>query len=167
MSMIGNFLRVTPAELTSFLNDSSLLEENVYEEESENGNPNLTDIDKSWDGILYLLTGETMHSGYTHPLAKVIFSEQLIDEEQDMGYGPAHYLTAEQVAEINLALKDISTEVLKQRFDPEKMMELEIYPTIWDERDGAFDYLNHYFKDVQQVFAEAVNKGQAIITFIN
>lgn len=167
MSMIGNFLRVSTVQLESFLKDSSLLEELVYEDESENGNPNLTDIDKSWDGILYLLTGETMRDGYTQPLAKVLFSEEFVDEDQDMGYGPAHYLTAAQVTELNEQLKNISPEILKQRFNAEKMTELEIYPTIWDEGEGAFDYLSDYFKDVQEVYATAADKGEAIITFIN
>ncbi len=53
MSMIGNLLRVTKAELEEYLKDSSLLEKSIYDEETDDENPNLVDIDKSWDGIVF------------------------------------------------------------------------------------------------------------------
>jgi Domain of unknown function (DUF1877) len=164
MSMIANLLRVTKADLDAYLNDSSLLEESVYNDEVEN--PNLVDMDKSWDGILFLLTGQNF-ANTEHPLAKVLFSGQLIDEEQDLGYGPAHYLTPEQVVELNAQIANISIADLKQKYDPKKMNEIEVYPSIWDEGDEAFDYLAQYFKDLQQVCAEAAKNGEAAITFVN
>src|SRR6478609_11842389 len=100
MSMIGHLLRVTKPELDEYLKDSSLLESSIYDEETDEENPNLVDLDKSWDGILFLLTGQNVVNT-DHPLAKVLFSGQLIDEEQDLGYGPAHYLTPEQVKDLN------------------------------------------------------------------
>jgi hypothetical protein len=164
MSMIANLLRVTKADLDAYLNDSSLLEESVYNDEVEN--PNLVDLDKSWDGILFLLTGQNV-ANTEHPLAKVLFSGQLIDEEQDLGYGPAHYLTPEQVVELNAQIANISIVDLKQKYDPKKMNEIEVYPSIWDEGDEAFDYLAQYFKDLQQVYADAAKNGEAVITFVN
>jgi hypothetical protein len=164
MSMIANLLRVTKADLDAYLNDSSLLEESVYNDEVEN--PNLVDMDKSWDGILFLLTGQNF-ANTEHPLAKVLFSGQLIDEEQDLGYGPAHYLTPEQVVELNAQIANISIVDLKQKYDPKKMNEIEVYPSIWDEGDEAFDYLAQYFKDLQQVYADAAKNGEAVITFVN
>jgi hypothetical protein len=164
MSMIANLLRVTKADLDAYLNDSSLLEESVYNDEVDN--PNLVDLDKSWDGILFLLTGQNV-ANTEHPLAKVLFSGQLIDEEQDLGYGPAHYLTPEQVVELNAQIANISIADLKQKYDPKKMNEIEVYPSIWDEGDEAFDYLAQYFKDLQQVYADAAKNGEAVITFVN
>ncbi|MGG9963528.1 YfbM family protein [Ferruginibacter sp. SUN106] len=165
--MIGNLLRVTKTDLEAYLKDSSLLESSIYDEETDDENPNLTDIDKSWDGILFLLTGQNV-ANTDHPLAKVLFSGQIIDEEQDLGYGPAHYLTPEQVADLNDQLSKITTAELKQKYDPEKMEAIEVYPSIWtEEGDGAFEYLSEYFKTVQEVYSEAAKNGEAIITFIN
>lgn len=164
MSMIGNLLRVTKTELEDYLKDSSLLEDNIYNDETEN--EKLVDIDKSWDGVLFLLTGQNIVSN-NHPLMKVLFSGQLIDEEQDLGYGPAHYLTPEQVVELNSEISKISIADLKQKFDPKKMTELEVYPTIWDEGDEAFDYVADGFSTIQNVFADATKNGEAIITFLN
>ena len=162
--MIGNLLRVTKSELEDYLKNSLLLENKIYDDETEN--ENLEDIDKSWDGIIFLLTGQSSATA-EHKLVKILFSGQLIDEEQDLGYGPAHYLTVEQVAELNNEILKITTEDLKQKYNPEKMTELEVYPTIWDEGDDAFEYLAEGFSTIQYIFAEATKKGEAIITFLN
>lgn len=164
MSMIGNLLRVTKSELENYLKDSSLLEDKIYDDETDN--ENLVDIDKSWDGIIFLLTGQNLAT-VEHNLVRVLFSGQLIDEEQDLGYGPAHYLTPEQVAELNNEISTITIADLKQNFNPEKMTELEVYPTIWDEGDDAFDYVADGFSTLQNVFADATKNGEAIITFLN
>lgn len=164
MSMIGNLLRVTKSELQEYLKNSSLLEEKIYDDETEN--ENLVDIDKSWDGIIYLLTEQSLATA-EHNLVKVLFSGQLISEEQDLGYGPAHYLTPEQVAELNNEISAIKIDDLKEKFDPEKMNKLEIYPAIWDEGDDAFDYVADGFLTLQNVFAHATKNGEAIITFLN
>ncbi|WP_236582261.1 YfbM family protein [Sphingobacterium spiritivorum] len=164
MGMIANLLRVTTSELEAYLKDSSLLEDSIYNDEEDT--ENLVDIDKSWDGIIFLLTGQSLATA-KHNLVRILFSGQIIDEEQDLGYGPAHYLTAEQVAELNGEISAITIADLKQRFNPEKMNELEIYPIIWDEGDDAFDYLADGFLTLQNVFAEATKNKEAIITIMN
>ncbi|WP_225552227.1 YfbM family protein [Sphingobacterium bovistauri] len=164
MSMIGNLLRVTKKELEDYLQNSTLLEDMIYDDETEN--ENLVDIDKSWDGIIFLLTGEGLATA-DHNLVRVLFSGQLIDEDQDLGYGPAHYLTPELVAELNNEISKITIAELKQKFNPAKMTELEIYPTIWDEGDDAFEYIADGFLTMQKVFTDATKNGEAIITFLN
>jgi len=164
MGMIANLLRVTKSELEGYLKDSSLLEDKIYDDETEN--ENLVDIDKSWDGIIFLLTGQSLATA-EHNLVRILFSGQIIDEEQDLGYGPAHYLTPENVAELNNEISKITTADLKQKFNPEKMNELEVYPTIWDEGDDAFDYVADGFSTLQNVFADATKNGEAIITFLS
>ena len=164
MSMIGNLLRVTKSELEEYLSNSSLLEDKIYDDENEN--ENLVDIDKSWDGIIFLLTGQSLQTA-EHNLVRVLFSGQLVDEEQDLGYGPAHYLTPEQVSDLNNEISSITIAELKERFNPKKMTELEVYPTIWDEGDDAFEYVADGFSTLQNTFSEATRNGEAIITFLN
>ena len=163
--MIANLLRVTNTELEEYLKDSSLLENRIYDDESEDDDPNSVHIDKSWAGILFLLTGQNLET-LNHPLEKVLFSGQLIDEEQDLGYGPGHYLTPEQVKEVNEQISQISTEELGKKYDPKKMNELEIYPNSWEDGDMA-NYLTEYFKTIQNVYAEASKNDEAIITYLN
>jgi hypothetical protein len=169
MSMIANLLRVSSEELEAYLNDSSLLENRIYDDEGED--QNLIDIDKAWDGILFLLTGESIatleaREGNTASLARIFFSEQFIDEDQDLGYGPGQYLTPEQVKELNTQISAISIEDLKKNYDPKRMIELEVYPSIWENEDEV-NYLIEYFEVIQDVYSEAVKKNEGIIMFLN
>jgi hypothetical protein len=164
MSMIGNLLRVKNTELEEYLKDSSLLENRIYSDEVED--PNLLDIDKSWEGIVFLLTGQCLAEA-DHPLVTVLFSGQLVDENQDLGYGPAHYLRPNQVVDLNNQIATITTAELKQRYDAAKMTELGVYPEIWEEDDEAFNYLSGYFASVQQLYNEAARNQDAIITFVS
>ncbi|MEO7312433.1 MAG: YfbM family protein [Chitinophagaceae bacterium] len=161
--MIGNLLRVTTSELESYLANSVLLEERIYNDASYEQDPNLVDIDKSWDGILFLLTGSSLEDT-DHPLASVLFSNEIIDENQDLGYGPASYVTAAQVRELHEKISKITMEELRENYHPEKMN--DVYPSIWGEQE-ELDYLIEYFKIVQQTYAQASANGEAIITFIN
>jgi len=163
MSMIGNLLRVSNAELESYLENSSLLEDRLYDNDAED--PNLTDIDKSWEGILFLLTGQNIET-LDHPMGKVLFSGQLIDAEQDLGYGPGNYLTPEQVKEVNSQLSQLSPEELRKKFDAKRMMQLEVYPNIWEEEE-VVDYLLGYYETIREVYATATKNSQAVITFLN
>ncbi len=167
MSMIANLLRVSNDELEEYLNDSSLLEDRVYNDESEDEDPYLIDVDKAWDGIIYLLTGQNA-SNSNHPLVSVFFSGQLIDQTQDLGYGPAHYLTPKQVKDINKIISEITTETLSKKYNPKKMSEMAVYPEIWeDEGDEALEYLISYFDEIKDFYSNAVKEKQAIISFLN
>jgi hypothetical protein len=163
MAMTVNYLRVTPKELEYYLKDSSLLEERIFNHAAMDNAR--YDIDKSWDGILFLLTGKTS-SDTTEPLSRLIFSNQLIDKNQDLGTGPAHYLTQPDVADLNEQIKVIQPSSLKQKFNATAMKELGVYPNnVWDEAE-VDDYLIEYFETIQEVFALATANGEALITFI-
>jgi hypothetical protein len=163
MSMIGNLLRVSFAELEAYLKDSSLLEARL-DAALDDDDPNLVDIDKSWDGINFLLTGSSI-GDTEHPMEKILFSMQYIDENQDLGYGPGNYVTPAQVKELNEALSKITREELSKRYDPKKMMGLQLYPNGWEEAD--LDYLMENFKTVREVYAVAAKNDEAIITFLS
>lgn len=164
MSMIGNLLRVTNTELDEYLKNSSLLEKRIYSDEANDSD--LLDIDKAWEGIIFLLTGQCLAEA-DHPLVAVLFSGQMVDSDQDFGYGPAHYLRPDQVAELNDQIAAITVDDLKQRYDAAQMMELGVYPEIWEDDDEAFDYISGYFTSVQQFYSDAARNQQAIITFVN
>ena len=164
MSMICNFLRVTESELEDYLKDSSLLENRIYNEGQDDDNP--VDIDKTWDGITFLLAGRNFAEAEAQ-LSGAIFSEQFVDEDQDLGYGPAHYLTAEQVADLNHEISAITVDALKLNFNPKEMTEIGVYPFIWEEGEDAFEYVADGFLTVQKVFADAAKNGEAIITFLD
>ena len=162
--MIGNLFRVTTKDLEEILKDSSLLETKVYSEESINAN-DLLDLDKSWEAIFYLLTGHCIAEieDAKPPLSWTLFSGQIVDEEQDMGYGPAHYIDADQVKLLN---KEITMDDLRQKYSGKQMDEVGIYPEIWNEAE-SLDYLIDYFGQLKEFYRTAENENKAVITFVN
>src|SRR4051812_32966457 len=130
MGMIGYLVRVTNEELGSFLNNPALVEAFLY-----NANSTIVcDLDKSWEAANFVFTGSGLITldEMVEPLKYLMFSNQVFDEEQDLGYGPAHYVLPEQVKEVNIALCAINDETLGSNYDTEKMNELGIYPGVWD-----------------------------------
>lgn len=167
MSMIGNLFRVTTKDLEAILNDSSILEDKVYSEDSNSLN-DLLDIDKSWEAIFFLLTGRPLaeFEDATPPLSWSLFSGQVIDEAQDMGYGPAHYITVDQVKQLNIELGKITIEELRRKYDGKKMNEDGIYPEVWDQPE-SLDYVLENFELLRDFYRTAERENKAVITFIS
>jgi len=165
MSMVANFLRVPPSQLEAFKADSELLAEHLYNQDLSD-DPTFLDIDKSWDGIAFLLTGQNAENA-RGALSRIIFSGQFVDEEQDLGYGPAHYLRVAEVKALSDEISKIDTVELKKRFDPAKMKAMEIYPEIWDEGETAFEYLKDNFRSLQRFFEKAAAEYEVVISVIN
>ena len=165
MGMIMYLLRISKQELESYIDKPELFLENRVDDAYS------MDIDKAWGSILYLLTGKAFASGSPEDevdsLNRIFFSAQFFDEDMDVGYGPAHYLTPEQVAGINLKIASLTEADLKAHYDPEAMSEEEeLYPSLdWDEED--FDYLYFHFQALQSFFATAASRGEAIVTFLS
>lgn len=163
--MIMNLLRISKQELESYIDKPDLFLENRVDDAYS------MDIDKAWGGILYLLTGKTFASGSPEDevdsLNRIFFSAQFFDEDMDVGYGPAHYLTPEQVAGIHRKIASLTEADLKARYDPEAMNEEEeLYPSLdWNEED--FEYLYFHFQALQSFFATAASRGEAMITFLS
>lgn len=167
MSMIGNLLRVTDAELQSYLADSSLLEQRVYPDEYIE-DACLLDLDKAWENIYFLLTGCTSSNfeAAISPLSLILFNGAVIDENQDMGYGPATYATAEIVKQIANALPGLDKESLRIKFESLQSNNAELYPYATDSVD-MFEYIFEYYKDLKTFYEEATKNNQAVISFIN
>jgi hypothetical protein len=139
----------------------------VYSEDSESAG-DLLDIDKSWEAIFYLLTGHPVAEleEAKPPLSWTLFSGQVIDEEQDMGYGPAQYLTTGQVKQLNKELDKISSETLREKYDGKKMDAAGIYPEVWSETE-SLDYVLDYYEQLKEFYKTAEKENKAVITFIN
>ena len=165
MGMIMYLLRISKQELESYIDKPDLFLENRVDDAYS------MDIDKAWGGILYLLTGKAFASGSPEDevdsLNRIFFSAQFFDEDMDVGYGPAHYLTPEQVAGIHRKITSLTEADLKARYDTEAMNEEEeLYPSLdWNEKD--FEYLYSHFQALQSFFATAASRGEAIVTFLS
>ena len=162
MSMIGNFLQLSSDQLAALIADPASVEAFIYpeDEEREDG----IDIDKAWHGIHYLLTGNA--SGGEPPLADVIFGGTEIGD--DFGYGPARYLTADEVKAAATALKDITPEVLRSKYVASELSENEIYPETWNDPDGdAVEYLATWYQTLRDYYIDAAAKNNAMLIYLD
>jgi len=164
--MIGNMIRVSEEELEMFFEYPELLEKKIYDENNSDADWYL-DMDKLWEGVQYLLTGKgTAELEEPNTLTRAFFSFQLIDEEQDLGYGPAQYLTSEQVKETNSELQQLDIEALKNTTTGSDMVAKGIYPGIWD-KGNTMEHLFDTFREFLAFYQQAAENNQAVVSFIS
>jgi hypothetical protein len=161
MSMIGSFVAVTPAQLRGFLDDPDSVASFLCPDDDEPVNS--IDIDKSWHGIHFLLTGET--EGGQPPLSQVVLGGTEIGD--DVGYGPARYLTPEQVKQVASALAALSRSQLASRFSAAAFEAADVYPQIWDEGQEALDYLLENYDVLVEFYRQASARGDAVLQYLN
>jgi hypothetical protein len=168
MVMTAILVRVDMATLKNYQKDSFLLEDKLYDEGADEDDEVLN-LGKSWDGIIYLLTsGAAMNelgARQNQVFYKIFKSETVVDEKQDFGSGPAHYLDSDTVREIYNKICDLSTAQLTSRFDAEKMTQAAIYPAIWKEK-YSLTYLLDSFDTLRLFYKQAIDNEQVIISVI-
>ena len=159
MSMIGNFLQLSSEQLKVLINEPSSIE-SFIDPEDDHG----LEIDKAWHGIHYLLTGDAWAG--EAPLVNVILGGTEIGD--DVGYGPARYLTAEEVKVVADALHSITPEQFRLRYSAEQLSQNEIYPNIWDDSDeDAIEYLVAWYEDLRNYYIEAAANNNTMLKYLN
>jgi hypothetical protein len=121
------------------------------------------ELDKAWHGIHFLLTGSAWEG--EQPLNFLLTAGEAI-EGSETGYGPDRVFTSEDVKQIDNALQSISKKEFESRFDPQKMMEEDIYPNIWDrpkEEDDTLSYISEYFVEMKQYIHTIAAKNMGIV----
>ena len=125
-------------------------------------NPDVLRVDKAWQGIHFLLTGQV--EGGDPPLANVVLGGHEIGE--DLGYGAARYLSPAEVKAVADALVPITSKTLRARFDPEAFREAEIY-TFNDEDAADPGYYLGYFEKIKAYYRAAAAKGNGMLLIID
>jgi CRP-like cAMP-binding protein len=116
-------------------------------------------LEKSWHVLHYLLTGKPEEA--PPPLGDAILGGTEIGD--DLGYGPARFLTAQQVREVAKALAAVSNEDLASHFDLDAMIAARIYPV----RDGTeLEMAQHYFEHLTRYYADASTNGNAMLLYL-
>ncbi|HYQ43855.1 MAG TPA: YfbM family protein [Polyangiaceae bacterium] len=163
MSMIGNYLRISPALLERLRQDPSDITTVLYpNQEHEHPEGIHLDIDKAWHAIQFLLTGDPWKGAA--PLQNAVMGGTELGEE-DVGYGPARSLSAAEVQAVAQALGSISGEQLWSRFDAQAFSAAEIYPQGW-ESDGR-EYVVGNYDALRAFFRDAARSGDAMILYLS
>jgi len=162
MSMIGTYLRIEPALLELLRQDPDEIEEVLYGTLKQPADRAL-DIDKSWHAIHFLLTGKAWEGPL--PLRNVVLGGTLLGS-LDLGYGPARYLTPDEVRDCAAALSAISSDDLAARFDLAALSKAQIYPQAWRNHNDELEYILDYYRQLVAFFTQAAGAGDAMLTYI-
>jgi hypothetical protein len=119
----------------------------------------MVDLDKSWHGIHFLLTGSAWD--YDGPAGQAVLGGERIGA--DIGYGPARLLRPDQVRAVAVALAGVDPAELGQRYSASRMDELDIYPGIWDEGDVLEEYLLPNFDALVRFYAAAADEDSSVL----
>jgi hypothetical protein len=115
------------------------------------------DIDKSWHGLHYLLTGSA--DPVEGPLGNAILGGTEVGD--DAGYGPARVLSPAEVAATAAALAALDEGALSRRYDQDAMGAAGVYPSIWDAE--AVEYLLDHYATLRELFATAAEAGHGML----
>jgi hypothetical protein len=163
MSMIGNFLAISAEKLEELMRDPEPIGPFLaatIDDQDELG-ADFLDVDKSWHGIHFLLTGSVREGDA--PLKWVIFAPSELGE--DLGYGSARVLKADEVAEVSKALAPVTPDKLKRKCDWNLMNDSEIYPQGW--RAGDEDYIAENFAALKKLYESAARRRMGVIQWLS
>ncbi|WP_430510414.1 YfbM family protein [Gottfriedia solisilvae] len=164
MGMSASFYRVSNSMLQTIMSNIDDIDEILYE--SQEIQDTELDIDKSWHGIYFLLTGDASFETANQSLAgQAILGGDEIGEDQ--GYGPLRFLPASKVIEIHRELSSISVSELASRFHLEKINKEEIYPSEgnWTEEDR--DYLVEHYAELVKFYQIAASNEESILLLMH
>lgn len=156
MGMVISFYRVTPDELARAVDDPGCVDdllEVADERAKKDGSPDGY-LDKSWAGLDFLLgSARVPVSIYDGDL------EFLDDDGYLFGWDTA------TVAETARVLRSTPFEELARHYDPVRMTEQSVYPSIIWAREGteALDWLREFYEDLVAFFDDAASRGCAAI----
>lgn len=121
------------------------------------------DVDKAWHGLHYLLTG-TADEGDPPACYLVHGGEEVRGVE--VGYGAARVIRPAQVRDFARFLTPITRDGLLEDYDAGEMRELDIYPDIWDDEEGAREYLWEHFQLMRVFVATAAERGEGLVIYL-
>jgi len=158
MSMVSILVAVSDDEIRQLHETPKLLGNFV----SIHGKRITADLEKTWHGIHWLLTGSAWEG--EEPLCYLVSGGQEV-EGQDFGYGPPRTLSSGQVEAWDDALSRISSEELGRRFHVKAMIAADIYPQIWEEAD-SLEYLMDGYQRLKDFVGNARRAGAGLLVYL-
>ncbi|KTD91835.1 MULTISPECIES: YfbM family protein [unclassified Pseudoalteromonas] len=156
MSMIASLKSVNENKLKSLLSNPDGLTSYLYEEDGK-----VCDVDKAWHAIHFLLNKAVWEFS---SIGGSVFLGGTPISDEDVGYGPARYFTAEESAAISEELMEVSDVTLLKHFEA-LVSESEIYPGFSDNEEDR-EYIAQNFTHLKEFCSEVVKSGNSIITYM-
>ncbi len=166
MGMIMTYARIDGALLQELLCANP---EEIFEklQEVSTDKDAFLSLDKLWDGVHCLLTGQSA----IHPPAENLLSEAVIGSD---AFGPEEAgeimtcIPPERLPKILAALQQVDLQKLQENFSPEAFAAMDIYPSIWlqEDREDLARELLISLQALIDFYKTAVEKAQGIILSI-
>ncbi len=137
------------------------------EEIDEEGEAEVYDLDKLWDGLRFILTGVSANSPRENSLlSEAIQGTEMFTDDDDDEF--IAYIYPERAAEISAALDEFDIEKALAGFKPHVLAENDIYPDIWedDETDELREELSESFCGLKEFYQSIADEGKGVIVSI-
>ncbi|MEU7020775.1 YfbM family protein [Streptomyces sp. NPDC046203] len=173
MSMIGEYFRVTAAQLDRAIEDPdwalAYIEDTFDAEESadsmggEDGPPPAGarhfSTDKAWHLLDFLLRRVDFP-------VDVVHGENPLGDAGDWGYGPPCHLPVDRVRLAAEALSGLTYDRLLDGVDPRDLTAAEIYPLGWED-SASLDWARDWFAGLTTYFEAAARDGHAVVVWLD
>ena len=166
MGMYAGYYQISGTELEHLrqLDERALMER--AEALTEDENVETCDLDKMWDALHFVLTGDTLSDAADHdPLSEAVCGSDFLARQIHAGGIPA-----KRVKEIAQALHEVDFAARLAALQMSDFAAADIYPAIWDrpdEEDDIREELQEYFADLQAFYAHAAEQGNAVLVMIS
>lgn len=155
--VLGWLLKLTPITIEEV--DPTAVPPSYYKEHER---PHC-DLDKAWHGLHFLLTGTAWEG--EEPACYLVRGGEDLGDADELGYNVIQALSPPRVQRLAAFLNSLSRQELERRFDPERMMALDIYPEIWT-RDSACEYLLDASDELRTFVNTLGDSGDGAIVYL-
>ena len=160
MGMIGCYVSVPEADIAKIEGDEDYVNELI-----DNTELSSLSIEKAWQAIHFVLTGNPMESDGS-PLGNAVLGGREVGD--DMGYGPARLLVPNEVKKTAEALEKISTEEFAKRIPKSDFANNDIYVFSGEdpEDEDIIEELSGYYTELRTHFQESAARGDGMLLYI-
>ena len=165
MGMYAGYYQISDTELEHLrqLEERALVKQ--AETLTEDETAEACDLDKMWDALHFVLTGDTLSAAADHdPLSEAVCGSDFLARQLHVSGIPA-----KRVKEIAQALHEVDFAARLAALQMSDFAAADIYPAIWDrpeEEDDICAELPAYFADLQAFYDNAAEQGNAVLVMI-
>ena len=165
MGMYAGYDQISDTELEHLrqLEERALVKQ--AETLTEDETAEACDLDKMWDALHIVLTGDTLSAAADpDPLSEAVCGSDFLARQLHVGGIPA-----KRVKEIAQALHEVDFAARLAALQMSDFAAADIYPAIWnrpEEEDDIRAELPAYFADLQAFYDNAAEQGNAVLVMI-
>ncbi|TPN83972.1 YfbM family protein [Aquimarina algicola] len=165
MGLLAVYIKVDDQKLTVLkkLEGEDLIEE--LEEFQDDDNCKMVDIDKTWDGLHFLLTNVSASEPIpNNKLSEFVVGVNVFSEDENADF--ISYSSANEIKDILKEINKVNLSELEHTFKPNTFDKNGIYPNIWNDNDKEllWDELKTSFNLLKEFYTK--NKDSNIIVSI-